>query len=306
METRNEIAAIVVTYNRSDMLVKCIDKLLAQTVTCDILVVDNNSSDNTKEVLQHYINDKQILYYHLDKNIGGAGGFNYGLKLAVKQGYKYVWIMDDDCFPLANSLEKLVEADKRLGGVNNYGYLSSTVLWTNGKECKMNRQKIKKAYYHHIQYLKDSIIQVEQSTFVSLLIPAQSINKVGLPIKEFFIWGDDIEYTRRMTVRNKMNCYMVGNSQVVHAMKENNGSSISKDDLKRINRYKYAFRNEAYLYRKEGIRGIVYYLAKCGLNLFRIIFKAKNYKLKRCYVLISSMIKGLFFNPKIEMIKGEI
>ena len=64
METRNEIAAIVVTYNRSDMLVKCIDKLLAQTVTCDILVVDNNSIDNTKEVLQHYINDKQILYYH--------------------------------------------------------------------------------------------------------------------------------------------------------------------------------------------------------------------------------------------------
>ena len=97
-----------------------------------------------------------------------------------------------------------------------------------------------------------------------------------------------------------MPSFMVGTSQVVHAMKENTGSSIATDVPERINRYRYAFRNEAYLYRKEGIRGVVYYILKCGLNLCRIIFKAKDHRIKRCRVLIGSMVKGLFFNPKIE------
>ena len=299
----NNVVAVVVTYNRLEMLKKCISAIENQTYSCDILIVNNASTDNTEEWIVSYSKSKDnIIYYNTGENIGGAGGFNYGMRKAVEAGYDYVWVMDDDCIPNTDALEKLMNADKILGGPENYGYLSSVVLWTDGTECKMNRQKIRKAYYENVHYLKDSIIQVEQSTFVSLLFSAQTIKKVGLPIKDFFIWGDDIEYTRRITVRNSMNSFMVGNSKVVHAMKENTGSSIATDVPERINRYRYAFRNEGYLYRQEGIKGIAYYIAKCGLNFCRIIFKAKDHKLKRCRVLIGSMIKGLFFNPKIEKV----
>ena len=299
----NNVVAVVVTYNRIEMLKKCISAIENQTYSCDILIVNNASTDNTEEWIVSYSKSKDnIIYYNTGENIGGAGGFNYGMRKAVEAGYDYVWVMDDDCIPNTDALEKLMNADKILGGPENYGYLSSVVLWTDGTECKMNRQKIRKAYYENVHYLKDSIIQVEQSTFVSLLFSAQTIKKVGLPIKDFFIWGDDIEYTRRITVRNSMNSFMVGNSKVVHAMKENTGSSIATDVPERINRYRYAFRNEGYLYRQEGIKGIAYYIAKCGLNFCRIIFKAKDHKLKRCRVLIGSMIKGLFFNPKIEKV----
>ena len=299
----NNVVAVVVTYNRIEMLKKCISAIENQTYSCDILIVNNASTDNTEEWIVSYSKSKDnIIYYNTGENIGGAGGFNYGMRKAVEAGYDYVWVMDDDCIPNTDALEKLMNADKILGGPENYGYLSSVVLWTDGTECKMNRQKIRKAYYENVHYLKDSIIQVEQSTFVSLLFSAQTIKKVGLPIKDFFIWGDDIEYTRRITVRNSMNSFMVGSSQVVHAMKENTGSSIATDVPERINRYRYAFRNEGYLYKPEGIKGIAYYIAKCGLNFCRIIFKAKDHKLKRCRVLIGSMIKGLFFNPKIEKV----
>ena len=299
----NNVVAVVVTYNRIEMLKKCISAIENQTYSCDILIVNNASTDNTEEWIVSYSKSKDnIIYYNTGENIGGAGGFNYGMRKAVEAVYDYVWVMDDDCIPNTDALEKLMNADKILGGPENYGYLSSVVLWTDGTECKMNRQKIRKAYYENVHFLKDSIIQVEQSTFVSLLFPAQTIKKVGLPIKDFFIWGDDIEYTRRITVRNSMNSFMVGSSQVVHAMKENTGSSIATDVPERINRYRYAFRNEGYLYRQEGIKGIAYYIAKCGLNFCRIIFKAKDHKLKRCRVLIGSMIKGLFFNPKIEKV----
>ena len=299
----NNVVAVVVTYNRIEMLKKCISAIENQTYSCDILIVNNASTDNTEEWIVSYSKSKDnIIYYNTGENIGGAGGFNYGMRKAVEAGYDYVWVMDDDCIPNTDALEKLMNADKILGGPENYGYLSSVVLWTDGTECKMNRQKIRKAYYENVHYLKDSIIQVEQSTFVSLLFPAQTIKKVGLPIKDFFIWGDDIEFTRRITVRNNMQSFMVGSSQVVHAMKENTGSSIATDVPERINRYRYAFRNEGYLYKQEGIKGIAYYIAKCGLNFCRIIFKAKDHKLKRCRVLIGSMIKGLFFNPDVEKV----
>ena len=298
-----KIAAVVVTYNRLEMLKKCISALENQTYKCDIFIINNASTDSTEQWGLEYASGKDnLFYFNTGENIGGAGGFNCGMRKAVEAGYEYVWIMDDDCMPNADSLEKLMEADAILGGSANYGYLSSVVLWTDGKECKMNRQKIKKAYYENVQYLKDSIIQVEQSTFVSLMFPVTTIKKVGLPIKDFFIWGDDIEYTRRITVRNNMPSFMVGGSQVIHAMKENTGSSIATDVPQRINRYRYAFRNEAYLYRKEGIKGIAYYIAKCGLNFCRILFKAKDHRIKRCRVLIGSMVKGLFFNPGIENI----
>ena len=294
---------MVVTYNRLEMLKSTVASIEEQTYACDVMIVNNASTDGTEEwATQYSLNKDNISYFNTGANIGGAGGFNYGMRKAVEAGYDYVWIMDDDCIPNPDSLEKLMDGDKTLGGPENYGYLSSVVLWTDGTECKMNRQKIRKAYYENVHFLKDSIVQVEQSTFVSLLFPTGTIKKVGLPIKDFFIWGDDIEYTRRITVRNNMPSFMVGNSQVIHAMKENTGSSIATDVPERINRYRYAFRNEAYLYKKEGLKGIVYYIAKCGLNFCRIIFKAKDHKFKRCCVLISSMIKGLFFTPKIEKV----
>lgn len=71
-------------------------------------------------------------------------------------------------------------------------------------------------------------------------------------------------------------CFVVGKSQVIHAMKENTGSNISTDMPERIDRYRYAFRNEGYLYRQEGLKGNVYYLAKCGYNIFQILFTSSN------------------------------
>ena len=236
----------------------------------------------------------------MEENTGGAGGFHYGMKWAAIHNYKYAWVMDDDCIPEADALERLLQADNLLEG--KYGYLSSVVLWQDGTECKMNRQKIKKSYYENIHLLKHSIVQVEQSTFVSLLIPMETIKKVGLPIKEFFIWGDDIEYTRRITVRNNMPSYMVGNSIVLHAMKENTGSNIATDASDRIDRYRFAYRNENYLYRQEGIKGFCYYLAKCALHIWRVCTMAENHKLKRCSVIVRTMVRGLWFNPKIEKI----
>ena len=299
-----KIAAVVVTYNRLELLRQCMQHLLSQSVPCDILLVDNASEDGTRKWAESLARENaRVLYRNTGKNIGGAGGFNTGMRWAAEAGYSHVWIMDDDTLPAPDALEMLLEADALVGG--EYGFLSSVVLWTDGRECKMNRPKLKKAYYERIELLQNGVILAEQATFVSCLFRTETVIRAGLPIREFFIWGDDIEYTRRLCVRMKLPCYLVGRSTVVHMMKENSGRGVARDVVQRIARYSYAFRNENYLYRQEGVKGFAYYSAKCVLNVLRIITQAKDKRMRRCMIIIRQYVCGLFFNPKVEYIDEE-
>ena len=300
----DRIAAVVVTFNRLPLLQKCIERLEAQTAPCDILVVNNASTDGTAAWLsEREAVNSRLHAKNAGANLGGAGGFHYGVRWAVEAGYTHLWLMDDDCLAEPDALEKLLEADALLDGA--YGWLSSVALWTDGAECKMNRQKLKKSFYEYSPLLQYGLVQAEQATFVSLLLRAETVRRVGLPIKDYFIWGDDIEYTRRIAVREKLPCFLVGRSRVVHAMADNNGSSIATDSPERIERYRYAYRNDAFTYRQEGVKGVCYYLAKCGLNFCRILAKAPDRRGKRIRVLLGGMVRGAFFRPEIEFIKND-
>lgn len=295
---KNRVVAVVVTYNRLELLKKCVASLQEQTAPCDVLIVDNASTDETSQWLKL---QTSIAFRNTGSNLGGAGGFNYGMRWAVEAGYDYVWVMDDDTLPKPDALEKLLEADEILKG--NYGWLSSVALWTDGSECRMNRQKLKKSYYEYSPLLKDGLVQAEQATFVSLLLPAENICRFGLPIKEFFLWGDDIEYTRRIAVRGKMAGYVVRGSQVVHATRNNTGSNVARDSTERVERYFYSFRNEAYLYRQEGFKGRVHCVVKRCRDFLRIICFGKS-KYIRFRVLFCGMCAGWTFSPKVEYLEN--
>ena len=294
MNKKNAIATVVVTYNRLPLLQQCVEKIRAQTVPSDILVIDNASTDGTGEWA---LCQADMQYRNTGANLGGAGGFNYGIRRAVEAGYDYVWIMDDDTLPQPDALEKLLEADQILQG--KYGWLSSVVLWTDGAECKMNRQKLKKSFYEYSPLLKYGLVLAEQATFVSLFLRSDIIREFGLPIKEFFIWGDDIEYTRRISVRGKLPCFTAGQSQVIHATKDNLSANIALDHPERIGRYFYAFRNEAYLYRQEGLKASIYCAAKRGRDVLWII-RYGNRKFIRLKILLRGIWAGFFFRPNVE------
>ena len=297
---KTNVAAVVVTYNRLVLLKQCVECLRGQTARCDVLIVNNASTDGTEEWLAA---QADLLSRNTGSNLGGAGGFNYGMRWAVEAGFDYVWVMDDDTLPKPDALEKLLEADGLLKG--DYGWLSSVALWMDGSECKMNRQKLKKSYYDYSPLLKYGLVQAEQATFVSLFLRRETILREGLPIREFFIWGDDIEFTRRIAVREGTPCFLVGGSQVVHAAKNNEGSNIALDDPARIGRYFYAFRNEAYLYRQEGAKGRLFCFAKRGRDFLRIIRYGRPMG-PRMGVLLRGMWAGAFFRPCVEMIEKAV
>ena len=303
-----KVLAIVVTYNRLDMLKSCISCLLDQTYPCDILIVDNASTDETGNWCRSLVSDlplHRILYENTGANLGGAGGFNYGMRRCVELGYTYAWVMDDDSFAQQDCLEKLLQAADSVG---EFGFLSSACLWTDGSLCRMNWQRKyplpSKISEHHLSQedLSKDLVGIQSCTFVSAFFPAEVIKKVGLPIKEFFIWCDDIEYTRRISLKYKYPAYAVPQSRIIHHIKNNEGTSLATDDPERIDRYNYAFRNENYMYRKYGIRGFSYYLVVIAFNTFKVITRSKSHRMKRLGVLYRNLFTGLAFNPKIEYI----
>lgn len=297
-----KVAAVVVTYNRKELLLKNIESLLNQTYSSnlDILIIDNASTDGTVNYIADYITQKKVIYINTGENLGGAGGFNYGIKEAYRSGYKYIWIMDDDTIPQVDALENLISADISLN--HDYGYLASNVLWKDGSICLMNRQKYK---YRHIDPSKhnDNLIKSTQASFVSLFFRREVVHKIGLPIKEFFIWGDDVEYTRRMSIIHNLPCYMVKNSKVNHLMGVNSGSNIAVDIPERISRYRYAYRNEFFTYKREGGVQLIYYFVKCIYHLTKIILLSKTFKMYRLKVLLNSIREGYSFEPPIEYIE---
>lgn len=303
MQIMNNIAAVVVTYNRCSMLSGCIDRLLNQRDSvCDILIVDNASTDNTAEMIESILQKQsnRVFYRNTGKNLGGAGGFNFGIRWAVESGYERIWLMDDDTYPEPDALSGLLRADQLLEG--SYAFLSSAVLWTDGSGCVMNRPGIYSKYEAELNRLADGLLRIEQATFVSMFLNVNAVVRGGLPISDFFIWGDDIEYSRRLCVRLGMPSYLVGHSRVIHMMKENTGSNLYMDIPERISRYQLAFRNESYLYRKEGVRGFIFYLIRCAANFKNIIFRAKSHRLRRMSALLVGMAKGLVFNPQVEYV----
>ena len=95
--------AVVVTYNRRELLRRCILFLQKQTnLNLEILVVINGSTDGTKEMLKEF-----NLITIEQENLGAAAGFQRGIDFACKHNFKYCWLMDDDGYPHFQALEKL-------------------------------------------------------------------------------------------------------------------------------------------------------------------------------------------------------
>ncbi|WP_251423727.1 glycosyltransferase family 2 protein [Veillonella agrestimuris] len=293
------IAAIVVTYNRKQLLLENVNALLQQTIKdkVTIVIIDNNSTDGTHESLMPFIENQSITYINTGENLGGAGGFQFGMKYAVEQGFDFVWIMDDDCIPQNTSAEELLKAYHSVNG--KCGFLSSKVLWKDKSICTMNVPRA--TMYKNVTDFDSPMVPCVMASFVSFFVSSDVVKEVGLPIKEFYIWTDDWEYTRRISL--KYPCYLVNNSVVIHKSNSNIGANIASEAEDRLDRYKYLYRNDVYLYRREGISGFAYECARLLYHSFLVLKSSASRKAFRLRTIWASTLEGLSFNPPIEYVK---
>ncbi|MBM7820862.1 GT2 family glycosyltransferase [Cellulosimicrobium cellulans] len=195
------IAAVVVAYDRRDLLVEALDALAAQTRPLDaVVVVDNASHDDSAVVAAEHPVGAEVL--ELPRNTGGAGGFAVGMAHAVEAlGADLVWLMDDDTIPTPTALAELLAAREAYPGP--VALLGSRVVWHDGRDHPMNTPRRRPgASAEQIARARESgALPVRSSSFVSMLVDARAIRHHGLPVADYFIWNDDFEYSARLLRR---------------------------------------------------------------------------------------------------------
>ncbi|ABJ57586.1 glycosyltransferase family 2 protein [Oenococcus oeni] len=296
-------SVVVVTYNRLALLKENIYYLRKQSTSLNhIIIVNGDSIDGTREWLS---NQKDLIVINLHKNIGGAGGFNIGVRTFMEKTQDdFVWLMDDDCFPQANALEKLLLA---FDEVDNIQMAASKVLWKDGSISKMNVVQAKKPSTQRDLFKQEKkFVFIKKSTFVSTIISRKAVEKVGLPQKEYFIWGDDIEYTQRIS--NTFLAVYVKDSIVVHYSAKNSkpGDISSETNHDFLKRYNYEFRNRLLTSRRRhSIFQLLRTIIHSMIDLLKTLFKPfVKYRWEKLTIILSGTCKGLTWNPKIEYVRS--
>jgi GT2 family glycosyltransferase len=245
------VSALVVTYNRKALLLECLAAIAAQeSSVAEIVVVDNASTDGTDSLFAEggpLAGNPLVDYRRMGSNLGGAGGFKEGLRVAAESGCDWVWLMDDDCIPYSDTLSELVAAARRVRADGQEpSFLASCVYGPEGEFMNVptvDARPTENGYADWYRELASGMAQIESATFVSLLINRKAIDALGLPVGSFFIWGDDTEYTTRLT-HSFGPAYLVGTSRVLH--KRANAKSLDiqgEEDPKRIANFHYLYRN---------------------------------------------------------------
>lgn len=240
------VCAVLVTYNRCELLAEALDRLAAQTRRPDgVLVVDNASSDGTADLLARRA-DVEVL--RLAANGGGAGGFAAGLRRARAAGHDWYWLMDDDTFPEPDCLERLLDGAER--APTPPSLMTSAVRWKDGTLHPMNRPWPRtNARADFVRAARAGLVPVRSASFVSTMVHRDAIDRHGLPLAHYFIWHDDTEYTRR--VLNHEAGYLVPGSIALHWTER--AYNVISDDR---GRFYFKVRNHLWMVRGDAFLGI--------------------------------------------------
>ncbi|MGH3277260.1 MAG: glycosyltransferase, partial [Streptosporangiaceae bacterium] len=214
------VTAVVVTYNRRQLLMESLAALAAQTRPAqDVIVVDNASTDETAAAVREHF--PRVRLTRLTRNTGGAGGFAYGMALALAGGTDLggtdpggtdlggtdpggtdlIWLMDDDTVPEPGALAALLDARARhQGGSRPPALLASRVVWTDGRPHPMNTPRVKPfaSRAERQAAAAAGCVPVRSASFVSVLLDAGVCAQRGLPLADYFLWNDDFEFTTRL------------------------------------------------------------------------------------------------------------
>jgi len=187
------VTAFVLTRDRKALLVECLRALIPQAD--HVIVLDNQSSDGTRERLAAENLLDRIDYHRAEENTGGAGGYRRGVELALATGADWIWLMDDDAEPRPDALARLLGAPE--ASDPRTVALATSVVHPDGTVDVLHRCR----HGRLITPLPAPYagpLDVDCASFVGLLARAGAARAAGLPLAEFFLGYDDAEWSLRL------------------------------------------------------------------------------------------------------------
>jgi rhamnopyranosyl-N-acetylglucosaminyl-diphospho-decaprenol beta-1,3/1,4-galactofuranosyltransferase len=256
------IVAVVVTFNRLEMLQRQLERLAEVPELDEVLVVDNASTDGTGA----WLRTAPVTAETLPTNTGGAGGFSHGLERAIASGADLVWLMDDDGLPERDCLTLLLERpDLDFWGpavlaAQDPDRLCFPIRLPGGTTVVREMAAVEKA-------AQDGLIDGVLIPFNGVLVTRELVERIGLVREEFFIWGDDVEYLWRARAAGARIATVVA-ARFRHPATDDLGTPImlgrttynhTPSDLKH---YCMCRNNVANLKQYVGVHGVLAFLVK--------------------------------------------
>lgn len=258
-----KISAVVVTYNRINLLKRTVDCLRANGPVNEIVVVNNGSTDGTAE----WLDSQEDIYVIHQENVGGSGGFYTGIDYAYNSGADWIWCMDDDVFPRADCMERLLEHidDPNIGILAPRRLIDGEIFCHDFQGYNLTNP-FSSMYTGSIDNSAVNVpIFIAGTAFEGPFIRREVVEKIGLPTRDLFIFCDDTDYCIRTLQAGYKILY------VPDALMDKQ-KFFSDDDWAERNRKKkwkrfYQARNSAYLNHHYGKNWGVKYL-RGFINVF--------------------------------------
>ncbi|MBK5947070.1 glycosyltransferase [Rhodobacter veldkampii DSM 11550] len=207
-ERGRRLVAVVVTHNRLCQLRLTLARLLEtpHDLLSSVVVIDSASSDGTAPWLGT-LRDPRLIIERSETNLGGAGGFERGMRLAVAQcDPDWIVVMDDDARPAPGALAAFHAQEP-----SGWDAIAAAVHYPAGGICEMNRPS-RNPFWHSAVFLRTLAAgrggfhlppaayqgppqQVDIASFVGLFVSRGAISRVGYPDGRLFVYGDDGLYT---------------------------------------------------------------------------------------------------------------
>lgn len=219
------IVAVVVTYNRKQRLLECMDALLGQTRPLDkIILIDNASTDGTPDLLKEkgYLDSGRLDYVRLPENTGGGGGFSFGIQRGCDAGYDWLWLMDDDAVPNKDALLTLLSSphaeDAETGALLCSVRDGDLQLEARSTGAITRCEQVFNNRLLTIEEFDQSFLRVTTYPLLGVLVRTRVVLEVGNLRPEFFFQADDLDFTMRIAGKYKM--WVVRDSILVHQVQK--------------------------------------------------------------------------------------
>jgi len=240
------VIAVIVTYNRRDLLLESLAAVQEQKRRPDaVIVIDNASADGAAAAVRAAFPAVRLV--ELGANYGGAGGFAFGFAQALADGADLIWAMDDDTVPEPGALAALLDARTAYPG-RAPAVVASAVVWTDGRPHPMNtpRPKPFAPSSEREAAAACGCVPIRSASFVSILVDGGQCRRRGLPQADFFLWNDDFEFTTRLLRGNTG--LLCPDSVVVHKTKTFGGTDVDPGG-----RFFYEVRNKVWTLRTPAL-----------------------------------------------------
>lgn len=246
------IYAVTVTYGeRFKYLKRVVDSLLEQEID-KIVIISNGSEEKSLIRIKELVNKfKQIELIDLKKNTGSANGFYCGINFAIKSKADFIWLLDDDNCPKKGALDALKEKWIELSTDNDenntalLSYRSDRKIFHDainlGKPYLMLGSRNSFLGFNIFSFSKSKINEastkqkgaVAVAPYGGLFFHKTLIDTIGLPNRNFFLYGDDYDFSYRIT-KGGGKIYLIVLSEIEDLEKS---FHIKNNDKKRRSKY---------------------------------------------------------------------